>query len=59
MRRLVNYLRQMLCQHDWGIHEGYHNTTDSRDHVIAVRGYAYMRCKKCGYHQMHWTNPTH
>ena len=48
MRWLVNYLRQIFCQHDWYIEE-WRMKTDFRQGQKV-----YMRCKKCGYHTRHW-----
>lgn len=52
MRRLVNYIRQIFCKHDWITDEGY---TQSELGSMDRSGMkVYMRCKKCGYHQNHW-----
>lgn len=48
MRRLVNYIRQIFCKHDFYVEDGYAEK-------ITRKGYrVYMRCKKCGYHNSHW-----
>jgi len=49
MRSLVNYIRQVFCNHDWLIEEGKVND-DAMGHGTKI----YMRCKWCGYHKKHW-----
>lgn len=54
MRRFANYIRQAFCKHEWVFSEFFFEwetefRTRNGDKV-------YMRCNKCGYHQIHWKN---
>jgi len=47
MRFIINYVRSLLCQHDWElIGRVMHENVNGRKKLI----YTY-RCKKCGYVQ--------
>lgn len=49
MRRIVNYIRQVFCKHDFECNEGWITRFD-RFGGVSYRGEViYKRCKKCGY----------
>jgi hypothetical protein len=48
MRWLMIYFRQVFCNHDWHVEEGF------VDVGFKVGEKVYMRCKKCGHHHSHW-----
>lgn len=52
MRRLINYIRQCFCNHEWVIEEHPYRKMDG-DVIIKTTSNVYMRCKKCCYHQKH------
>lgn len=54
MRRIINYIRQCFCSHDWLIEDRYIEIFDEFDNWQKKGTKVYMRCKKCGYHQKHW-----
>lgn len=52
MRRLIEYIRQMFCEHDYLIEE---KITQIDGLYYSKKGEkVYMRCKKCGYYHSHW-----
>ena len=61
MRRLINYIRQCFCKHDWVIEESYYEEytqmigfSKESSKLTRQGTKVYMRCKKCGYHTNHW-----
>jgi hypothetical protein len=52
---MVNYLKQMLCNHKLLIQEKYVVQRDEDDgKIIKAVQKVYMRCEKCGYFKSHW-----
>jgi len=50
MIRLVDYIRQIFCKHDYHVETYY-----CIDKELGLSGdKVYMRCNKCGYNKNHW-----
>lgn len=55
MRTLINYLRQIFCNHEWIVEEiPKYIVKGEFGETIRLGPKIYMRCKKCGYHKSHW-----
>jgi hypothetical protein len=63
LRKLMNYIRQCRCQHEFEIEtfEVYRSKSqigwlhgDTKHDRIKTNELVYMRCKKCGYHTSHY-----
>jgi len=53
MRTIVQYFRQVFCQHDFIVDENQVEITNNGRFVKSDKK-VYMRCKKCGWHTNHW-----
>lgn len=52
MRTIINYIKTLLCKHDWLISEGF--VTKEKYGYSAAGIRVSMCCKKCGYHKSFW-----
>jgi len=63
LRKLMNYIRQCRCQHEFEIETfdvyapplgGWLRSDKQKRQGIKTNELVYTRCKKCGYHTSHY-----
>ncbi len=53
MRRLINYIRECFCKHEWERDEEY--CEHEKNHGGYMKGTKVSAtCNKCGYHKSYW-----
>ena len=54
MRWLVNYIRSVLCKHDWEREEAICSKRFFIDSPEQIGVRVSATCKKCGWHKSYW-----